>query len=835
MLRWLRKTVFHANNFLFVITFGVLCAGILVLWFALLDLPDLQSFDERVVRQSTKIYDRTGEVLLYDLHENIQRTVVPYEDISRHIKNATVAIEDSEFYEHNGIKISSTIRAILANLLSAGFSQGGSTITQQVVKNSVLTPEKKISRKLKEWALALKLEQAYSKEEILTLYLNEAPYGGSLYGIEEASQDFFGKSAKDVSIAQAAYLAALPQAPTYYSPYGEHLEDLDNRKDLVLKRMFEEGFITKQEFLDSLKEKVEFQPQQNYGIRAPHFVFYVQQYLEDTYGSRALYEDGLRVVTTLDWDLQQIAERIVKKNALENEEKFNAENAGLVATDPRTGHILVMVGSRDYFDTAIDGNFNITTAHRQPGSAFKPIVYATALEKGYTPETVVFDLKTQFSTRCPVSDTSSDNPCYSPNNYDNIFRGPVTFRNALAQSINIPAVKVLYLVGINDALNMARRVGIRGLNNETAQYGLTLVLGGGEVTPLEMSGAYSVFANDGVRNLPTPIIKIEDSLGNALEQYEPNPQKVMSNNIARQISDILSDNEARTPAFGANSFLNFPSRDVAVKTGTTDNYRDAWIIGYTPSISVASWAGNNDNRSMEKKVAGFIVAPMWREFMDEALAKFPAESFAPPIAKEADVVPVLRGIWEGGETVLIDRISGKLATELTPAETQEERALTNVHSILHWISKENPLGEQPKNPSTDPQYTRWEYPVRLWASSRGLFSGEHATPSITKYDDVHVEKNMPKLSILGIDEEKIYNKDSTVSVSVKSSGKFPLKRVEFYINGQYIDADETNPFATTLNFEEFVGSKNNTLRVVGIDSVFNHTEVIIPFLLNTNL
>ncbi|HXK39477.1 MAG TPA: transglycosylase domain-containing protein, partial [Candidatus Paceibacterota bacterium] len=349
-------------------------AGGLFLWAASIRLPQFDVFEERKIEQSTKIYDRTGEKLLYDLHENVQRTVVPFTQISRNVKNAVVAIEDAEFYEHGGIKFSAIIRATFANILSGGFSQGGSTITQQVVKNSLLTQEKSITRKLKEWSLSVKLEQALSKEEILALYLNETPWGGALYGVEEASREFFNKHAADLTLAESAYLAALPQAPTYYSPYGEHTDALEARKNLVLSRMEELGFITEEEREAAEKEVVTFNPRPESRLKAPHFVFYVREYLERKYGGRAIEERGLKVTTTLDYELQEEAQEIIRRGALENEEKFNAENAGVIALDPKTGQILAMVGSRDYFDEEIDGNVNVTLAKRQPGSSFKPFV-----------------------------------------------------------------------------------------------------------------------------------------------------------------------------------------------------------------------------------------------------------------------------------------------------------------------------------------------------------------------------------------------------------------------------------------------------------------------------
>jgi len=684
---------------------GLLSGGLILLWVSTLEIPDLAAFEQRRVLQSTKIYDRTGEILLYDLHQDVKRTVVPYENISRHIKNAAVAIEDDTFFEHRGIRPMRTAKAVFDNLVSGNLlgGQGGSTITQQVIKNSILENEKTVTRKVKEWILALKLEGELTKEEILGHYLNESPYGGTIYGVEEASRSFFGKSAADVTLAEAAYLAALPQAPTYYSPYGNNRAALETRKNLVLSQMLKNGFITEAEYEEARTTEVDFLAQATTGIRAPHFVFYIREHLAKTYGEESLAERGFRVITTLDWELQEKAEEVVEKYALQNETTFNAENAAMVATDPQTGEILVMVGSRDYFDETIDGNFNVALADRQPGSSFKPFVYAKALEKGYTPETVVFDLKTQFSTSCAPSNLTSEDGCYSPTNYDDQFRGPVSLRNALAQSLNIPAVKTLYLAGITDAIKLARDMGITGLSNR-AQYGLTLVLGGGEVRLLDMVGAYGVFANEGQKAELASILRIEDARGNVIEEYEEEETRVLDRQVALQISDILSDNVARTPLYGANSQLYFPNHDVAAKTGTTNDYRDAWILGYTPNLAVGAWAGNNDNRSMEKRISGLIITPMWREFMDFALEKRDAESFAEPAGTPAELKPILRGIWFDPGALSQGSENGLSVTN----------AVSSAHSILHYVTRNNPRGPAPSNPAADGQYSLWEWPVAQW-------------------------------------------------------------------------------------------------------------------------
>lgn len=699
----------------------LLFLGLLGLYATTVTIPDIESLKERKVVQSTKIYDRTGTVLLDDLGDNVTRTIVPLAEISPRIQKATIAIEDATFYEHSGIRPLAIIRALFLQPLRGQGVQGGSTITQQVVKNSILTSDRTVTRKLKEWVLALKLEQVLTKEQILELYLNETPYGGAVYGVEEASQLYFGKKASDVTLAEAAYLAALPQAPTYYSPYGNHREALETRKEYVIERMHELGFINDDEMRAANQESVTFLPPSRSGIRAPHFVFFVVEELERLYGREALEKNSWRVITTLDAELQEKAEEIVKRKALENEEQFNASNAALVAVQPQTGDILTMVGSRDYFDTAIDGNVNVAMALRQPGSSFKPFVYAAAFEKGYTPETVAFDMPTQFSTECPVDSRSDTPPCYYPGNYDQKFRGPMSFRDALAQSINIVALKALYLVGLQDALRTARAMGITTLEGPD-RYGLTLVLGGGEVRLLELVSAYGVFANEGVRVPYRGILKIEDR-SQVVYESQSVGETVLPERVAHAISDVLSDNDARAPEFGLNSALYVPGHHVAAKTGTTNDFRDTWIVGYTPTLAFGAWAGNNDNSPMEKKIAGFIVAPLWNEFVQFALTKYPDQPFpaAEPLSS-ASTKPILRGIWQGANPVRVDYLSGNPVPEDYTAPTKL-RITTDVHDILHWVDRKDPLGPAP-TVRDDAQYARWEYGARQWALQNGYVDGQ---------------------------------------------------------------------------------------------------------------
>jgi 1A family penicillin-binding protein len=817
----------HKKTLIYLASLGFISLGILTFWVSTFKMPDLRSFEDRTVSQSTKIYDRTGEILLFDLNQDIKRQVVPFEKISQYVKDATIAIEDTGFYNHGGIEIKAIIRATLAHL--TGGVGGGSTITQQVVKNSLLTSEYAISRKVKEWVLAIRLENIMSKNEILSVYLNENPYGGSIYGVEEAAQTFFKKNSASITLAEAAYLAAIPNAPTYYSPYGNNKDKLDNRKNLVLARMLENKLITAEQYKTAKAEVVVFQPKQLNGIKAAHFVEYVRQYLENKYGEKAVREDGLKVTTTLNYDLQAKAEAVVKKYALENKIAYNAENAALVAIDPKTGEILVMVGSRDYFDKEIQGNFNVTLAHRQPGSTFKPFVYATAFNKGYTPETILFDLPTEFQTTCtaqgkPIGDTNPAD-CYMPENYDGKYLGPMTLRDALAQSRNVPSIKTLYLAGIKDSIDTARNMGITSLSDAN-QYGLTLVLGGGEVSPLELTSAYGVFANAGVRNPYLSILKVENSNGEILELATYNPETVLSEESASKISDILSDNVARTPAYGTRSPLYFADRPVAVKTGTTNDFRDVWIVGYTPNLVVGAWAGNNDNTSIDKKVAGMVIAPMWRAFMDKALPTLAKEYFTAPTPTSKEIKPVFRGIWQGYDFFTIDTISNKLATEYTPEETRKEVYLPNVHEILYWVNKADPWGAVPENPSDDPQFDHWEYPVTEWLKTQIL-----TQPTIpSAKDDVHTPARSPKITITNPVENLTYSLNKKMTISLSSQSTFPISKLDFYLNSTYIGSSATYPFLFSFTPADIKSiSTTNTLKVLATDSVYNRSETEVSF------
>lgn len=822
----------HATILFFIgASMGIILISVFMIWIATMKVPTVTSFADRKVSSSTKIYDRTGTVVLYDVHANIKRTIVNQSQISAYARQAIIAIEDKDFYSHHGIIPSSIIRAALSQFVPFLKQSGGSTITQQLVKNTLLTQQRSFTRKVKEWVLAVKLERVMSKDDILTTYLNEAPYGGTIYGIQEASQSFFGKNASDVTIAEAAYLAAIPNAPSYYSPYGKNKAGLEARKNLVLRNMLDQGYITDSEYAQAKAEKVVFKPLSEGSGKALHFVEYIRQYLETKYGTDVVANQGLKVITTLDWDMQQIAEKTIKENALKNEKDYNASNSGLVAIDPKTGHILAMVGSRDYFDRKIDGAFNITTAGRQPGSSFKPIVYSRAFEKGYLPETVLFDIPTQFGP-CDALDRSSVSPCYAPDNYDNKFMGPISLRNALAQSRNVPAVQLLSMVGLPDALETGKRLGLTTLDRDASRYGLTLVLGGGEVSLLDMTSVYSVFANEGVRNPATGILEVDDANGNVLEKYTPNPQQVMDPNATRRLSSVLSDNIARTPLFGPNSFFNFGGRPVAGKTGTTNSNKDAWVFGYTPSIAVGVWTGNNDNTPMKKGSA--ISGPAWRTFMDFALTKLPydrpgtSETFNTPDipTNYNSLAPVLRGAWAGGESFFIDEISGKLATALTPAETRKEVVIPNPHNILYWVDPSNPTGPQPTNPSKFSQYNRWEQEFQSWiANHSSIVPGYPTKP--TAYDDVHIESNKPITTITAPIPGVTLSLNNPVTIQIETTAHFPIKNYNWYLNDVFIGSSTTDSYS-------FIPANSgaqpgiNQLKIITTDSVYNTNETTNP-------
>ena len=741
------QTIVKFGGVVFLI--GLVAGGIFLVT-VIQDLPDPTRISEKPVSQSTKIYDRARRTLLYEIHGEEKRTLISFSDIPLAVRNATIAAEDANFYSHGGIDFKGILRALYADIKSQNIQQGGSTITQQLIKNTLLGKEQTVKRKIKEVVLAILLESKYSKDEILSLYLNQIPYGSNAYGIEAAAETYFATSTKHLTLAEAALLATLPRAPSYYSPYGPHKQELMGRKDTVLDRMKSIGFISEKDAESAKKEKLAFEPMKT-NIQAPHFVMYVRDYLEEHYDTQTIENGGLRITTTLDWDAQQKAEKIISDSVARNKD-LGAKNTSLVAIDPRTGQIIAMVGSIDYFDVKNDGNVNVATRLRQPGSAFKPLAYVTALQKGYTPETILFDVPTEFNPLCNSDATPGpgidEKDCYHPQNYDGQFRGPVTMRQALQQSLNIPSVEILYLAGIEDTIKTAEALGITSLKDRS-RFGLSLVLGGAEVKLLELTAAYGAFAEDGILNPMTPILKIEDAEGNTLEEYKQNQISAVDTEAARTLNSILIDNDARVPIFIRNSSLYFPDRQVAAKTGTTQDNRDAWTIGYTPSLVAGVWVGNNDNTAMNENTAGVLVAaPLWHAFMQQVLATSTPEQFTPPTKKEVSKA-VLKGFWQGSGIMKIDTISKKQATALTPPEFIREVPIGNeIHSILYWVNKNDPEGPIPENPASDAQFKNWEDAIQKWITATRFKVSQQEGVFSQETDDIHTEANRPVITLI---------------------------------------------------------------------------------------
>lgn len=573
----------------------------LLSWFSQLPNPQVLAVREQPV--TTKIFDRNGK-LLYQIYAEQNRTPVDLSHIPPYLTEATIAIEDKNFYKHRGFDVEAIIRAGRETFLHQNI-QGGSTITQQLIKSTLLSPERSYERKIKEVILAFWAEQLYTKDQILEMYFNEVSYGGTAWGVEAASQVYFGKDVKDLTLAQAALLAGLPAAPTDYSPFGAHPELAKQRQEEVLDRMVAEGYITQAQATDAKNEKLVF-ASPSIPIYAPHFVMYVKDELIKEYGIKMVEQGGLQVYTTLDLSLQQEAEKTVREE-VDKLKPLQVGNGAMVITDPKTGEILAMVGSRDYFDIEHQGNVNVTTALRQPGSSIKPVTYATALEKGLTAATAIDD--------SPVAFPDGDN-VYAPVNYDGRFHGRVTLRDALGNSLNIPAVKTLNQIGVRTMIAKAQQMGITTWDDEN-RFGLSLTLGGGEVRMIDMATVYSAFANDGKRNTTTPFIKIDNAKGETLFEHKPENTQVLNPGVAFIMSDILADANARLLEFGPNSVLSIANHRVSVKTGTTDNKRDNWTIGYTKDYVVTTWVGNNDNSPMNPALTSGITgaAPIWNRMM----------------------------------------------------------------------------------------------------------------------------------------------------------------------------------------------------------------------------
>ncbi|MGI6373863.1 MAG: penicillin-binding protein [Patescibacteria group bacterium] len=794
----------------------IIVVTLTIFWFSR-GLPNPNQLMDREVAQSTKIYDRTGENIIYEISGEERRTLIELADLPDYVKNATIAIEDKTFYKHRGFSVWAMFRTLVTNVIYRR-SAGGSTLTQQFIKNAVLTNEKKLSRKLKELILAYRLEQKFSKDDILQMYLNEIPYGSNAYGVEAASRKYFGKNSKDLTLAEAATLAALPQSPSRYSPYGPNKDILLGRKDYILSIMVEQGFISKEESEQAKAEEIVFKGRDN-DMTAPHFVMYIKSILSEKYGEKMIEQGGLNIYTTLDLYKQNIAEEVIKEKTEDYPEKYNAHNAALVSIDPKTGEILAMVGSRDYFNDEIDGQVNVTTRLRQPGSSMKPIVYAALFEKGYTPNTILYDVITNFST----------NPAdpYTPRNYDGQEHGPVSIRQALAGSLNIPAVKAIYLVGINNVLDLADQLGYSSFQSRD-NFGLSLVLGGGEVRMIEHVNAFSAFARDGKVSSLISILRVEDGNGRVLEENKPTEKKVLDSQVARMINNILSDTEARSFIFGSRNYLTLNNRPAAVKTGTTNDFHDAWTVGYTPSLVTGVWVGNSNNDAMTGRADGSVLAaPIWQEYMNKILGDTPVEYFKDPDDYTTGK-PILDGELES-ILVSINKDTNTLADDETPLELIEEISLPQHHSILFYVDKDKPRGDIPKKPEADPQFVIWEKAIKTWAT-KNASSSDIILPD--DYDPERREENRPKLTIISPQENAVIS-DSLIDVNLTIEAKRKIAKVDYYLNNLLLTTNTKNFSSAQLTLPLLTSGYHN-LKVRVCDDINNCQSESVNFNLSTN-
>lgn len=779
---------------------GIFIAGIFLLSFSSavlsIGLPNPTRLVTQKSLESTKVVDRNG-VVLSGIYGAKVRNSVPLVEIPEYLREATISAEDKDFYYHKGFDMTGLIRGVILKPLLGQRAQGGSTITQQLAKNSFLNSERSVGRKIKEFILALEIERLYTKDKILEMYLNEIPYGGLIYGVESASEAFFGKQVNEISVAQAATLSALPQSPTYYSPWGQHPDELLGRKDWVLKRMFEEGYVTEKELKTATAEKIEFQPRKD-SIRAPHFVMYVKELLAAKYGDKILEEGGMTVTTTLDWILQEAAETVIASKAEENKTKHQASNEGLVSIDPWTGEILAMVGSKDYFNIEDDGNVNVTISERQPGSSIKPIIYAAAFQKGYNPATMLTDVTTDFGNG------------YTPKDFDGKNRGPVSIRSALQMSLNIPAVKTLAYAGVNESIDLAHKMGITTLN-EPERYGLSLVLGGGEVKLLDLTSAYGVFATGGEKAKLMSVLKVEDAKGRVLEENSPaQRQKVLDPEIAYLINDVLSDDAARAPIFGSSGYLTLPGRVAAAKTGTTNLYKDGWTIGYTPDLVTGVWVGNNDGSPMDSVGGSIAAAPIWNGFMRKALANKPNKEFSVPT---------------GIRTANVDSLSGKLPTDASPETKIEVFTSSNmptenddIHKKVRVVKSAPdrlppsgfPLELTEERIFTElhserPSNSSWENPVIAWAKANGY----NNIPNQIYDGPVNPGPNS-EIQISAPANGSVISGDFTASAYVGDNSV--VDKIEFYYDSTLIQTVKSLPWQTNIT-GVILDGKTHTVRV----------------------
>ncbi len=779
---------------------------------------------------STVILDREGETL-YDIYQDQNRLPVKFDDVPEYLKQATIAVEDKDFYKHQGFSLSGIIRGMGACIFLRR-CQGGSTLTQQLVKNALLTNQRTLPRKIKEAILAIQIEKKYKKDEILLMYLNEAPYGGTAVGVESAAQYYFGKPVRELNLVESAVLAGLPQSPTQYSPFSGQPKAYVWRTEQVLRRMREDGYISGFQETEAKKqlETVKF-TDDNGSLRAPHFVAYVKDQLIERFGSKLVEGGGLKVTTTLDWKFQDKAQEIVKEE-VDKAKNLKVTNGAAVAIDPSTGEILVMVGSKDYTATDSSGyKYNVAVQGlRQPGSTIKPFTYAAAFKKGYTAATVLMDVDTKYPSGDPKK------PEYNPKNYDSKFRGPVQLRYALGNSINTVAVKVSALVGIRDVLRLGYDMGLTTLeptDEHIKQFGLSLTLGGGEVTLLDITSAFGVFATQGNRHDPVSLLKVEDPRGKVLYEYKPTPARsVVAPDLAYLISDILSDNDARKDVFGPKSYLVVSGKTVAVKTGTTDDKRDNWTVGYTPSVVVGTWVGNNDNSPMNPALASGVTgaAPIWNRIISDILKTKPDEPFIRPDSIiEMDIDSYGGGTPQNGNPTRKERfIKGTEPTGLSTVyqnlkiSRKDGDKLANSIEIAKGeydtrqfvvFAEQDPVSSDGKN--------RWQEAIDPWIAAQSDAKFHAPKDTYQGTDTITVTIKDPG------NESRVDTND--VSVRVEASSLNTITKVEIFVNG---DKKKERSDAKFTDSVSIANGPYQSIKVKATDDKGNSAETEIHISVN---
>lgn len=785
-MRWNRQSImkYIGLTALFGTIGGIVLMLLMFAWFAQ-SLPD----PNKIVRRegfSTKIQDRDGGTL-YELYQDYNRISIKIADVPKVLQQATIAIEDKEFYTHQGFSTWGMIRGVLRGI-TRGRAQGGSTLTQQLVKNVLLTSERSLPRKFKELVLSMQIERKFSKDEILQMYLNEAPYGGTAIGIAAASERYFGIEPKDLNLTQAAILAGMPQAPSRYSPYGSDKQAYVARAMAVLRRMREDGYIDKEAENQSVKElpEVKFQ-EQSASLKAPHFVFYVKDQLVKLLGEAVVEEGGYTVTTTLDSQLQDFAQTTVK-DEIDGLVKVHVTNGAAMVMNPQNGEILAMVGSKDYFAPDYDGQVNVVMSLRQPGSAIKPVTYATAFAKGYSPSSMLLDVATKFPG-------TKEGEFYEPRNYDGKFHGPVQLRFALGSSLNIAAVKLLSLVGLKDMMSTAYEMGFDSLEptkENLARFGLSVTLGGGEVKLYDLVHAYGAFANGGERVEPVAILKVEKDGKILYETKQANRQRVLSPEVAFLINHVLYDNNARLLTFGPNSFLNMSGRSIAVKTGTTNDKRDNWTVGWSTKAVVGVWVGNNDNSPMTEVASGVTGAsPIWRKIMLKTWEKYKGEDFVAPSGVEAKQVDVISGYPEhDGYPARADYfLKGTAPTEPDPIHTKVKICRSDNSKLASEVDIARDEYDEKEFYVLKQESTAWINDIQAWID--GQDNEMFKVP--TEYCQSNTE------TVIGFEKPGNHEKlsSNTFEVRLRSTTAKEIEWVKLYVDNNLRESFEGNKLVSS--------------------------------------